>query len=391
MLALSIIIAIFCVAWLGQAALVARNLGRIRDLMSLHAPDPALWPRVSTIVPARNEAADLSASLTSRLSDGYPNLEVIVVDDRSSDETPRILAGFSAKDSRVRTVRIDELPDGWLGKLHALDRGVREASGEWLLFSDADIVLAPGALSRAIAHCEEHGFDVLALIPEFRSKSGLVNVLWAIFIRVFALAVNPDDVRNPASPVAVGSGAFTLVRRAAFERTPGFEHLRLETADDMALGAMLKASGARCEYANGRDAATVSLYDDVPAFFLGVEKNGSSLMHVPFPALVGIFALLGCVEYSPLVALAVGALGHVTWLAWLGAFTALVATAATVAPFHRNTGHWLAALGWPIGWPLMAGALLRSVWLVHRRGGVVWRGTHYPTAQVLSARRFHIG
>lgn len=391
MLVLSVIIAVFCVAWLGQATLVARNLSRIRDLMSLHAPDPAVWPRVSTIVPARDEAADLPTSLTSRLSDGYPDLEVIVVDDRSSDETPRILEEFSAKDPRVRAVRIDELPDGWLGKLHALEQGTRQATGEWLLFSDADIVLAPGALSRAVAHCEEHDFDMLALVPEFHSKSGLVDMLWAIFVRVMALAVNPDDVRNPASPVAVGSGAFTLVRRTAFERTPGFEHLRLETGDDMALGVMLKASGARCEYVNGRGAATVTLYESVPAFFLGVEKNGSSLMHVPLPVLVGVFGLLGCVEYSPLVALAVGALAHVTWLVWLGAVTALAATAATVAPLRRNTGRWLPALGWPIGWPLMAGAMLRSVWLVHRRGGVVWRGTHYPAAQVLSERRFHIG
>jgi cellulose synthase/poly-beta-1,6-N-acetylglucosamine synthase-like glycosyltransferase len=346
---------------------------------------------VSTIVPARNEATDLPASLASRLADGYPNLEVIVVDDRSDDETPRILAEFSASDMRVRAIRIDELPDGWLGKVHALDRGVREASGEWLLFSDADIVLAPGALARAVAHCEAQGFDVLALVPEYHSRSRMVDVLWAIFVRVMALAVNPDDVRDKRSPVAVGSGAFTLVRRSALDRTPGFEHLRLETADDMALGAMLKAAGARCEYMNGRGAASVSIYDDVHAFFRGVEKNGSSLAHVSLPVLVGIFALLGCVEYSPLVAIAVGVLSHSAWLTWLGAFTAIVATLATVAPFHRNTGLWLPALGWPLGWPFMTGALLRSVWLVHRRGGVMWRGTLYPVAEVLSARRFHIG
>jgi hypothetical protein len=387
----AVIVAAFCCVWLLQAALVARNLSQIRDLATLTPPDPARWPSVSTIVPARNEAADIEASLTSRLADGYPDLELVVVDDRSDDETPRILAEFAQTDARVRPVRVDDLPDGWLGKVHALHCGVQAARGEWLLFSDADIVVQPGMLGRAVAHCEAEGYDLLALVPEFRSRSGTVDLLWAIFIRIMTMAASPNAVRDPASKVAVGSGGFTLVRRSAFDRTPGFEHLRLETADDMALGAMAKAAGARCDYVNGRGAASVSIYDDVPAFFRGVEKNGSSLAHAPFPLLALVFALLGCVEYSPLVALAVGVGAHIAWLAWLGGITALIATAATVAPLHRNTGLILPALGWPVGWALMAAGVLRSAWLAHRRGGVVWRGTFYPLADVLDSQRFRIG
>jgi hypothetical protein len=388
---LAIIVAIFCGLWFVQAAVVFRNLSQIRDLAKLTPPDPGRWPRVSTIIPARNEATDIAASLESRLSDGYPDLELVVVDDRSDDETPQIIAGFAEQDARVVPVRVDELPDGWLGKVHALDRGVQVATGEWLLFSDADIELAPGMLSRAVAHCEAGGFDLLALIPEFRSRSGLIELLWAIFVRVMAMAASPNAVRDPRSKVAVGSGGFTLVRRGAFDRTPGFAHLRLETADDMALGAMCKAAGARCEYLNGRGAASVSIYDDLPAFFRGVEKNGSSLAHAPFAAVAAVFALLGCLEYSPLVALALGLGAGIGWLAWLGAATALLATVATVVPLHRNTGLWLPALGWPLGWALMAGGVLRSAWLVHRRGGVIWRDTFYPIADVLEAQRFRIG
>ena len=387
----AIIVAAFCCLWIAQAAMVFRSLSQIRDLAKLTPPDPECWPRVSTIVPARNEATDLAASLESRLSDGYPELEIIVVDDRSEDGTPQIIAGFSAKDDRVRSVRVDELPDGWLGKVHALQRGVELATGEWLLFSDADIELTPGMLGRAIAHCEAGGLDLLALIPEFRSKSGAVDLLWAIFVRVMAIAASPDAVRNPRSKVAVGSGGFTLVRRSAFDRTPGFEHLRLETADDMALGAMCKAAGARCDYVNGRGAASVSIYDNLPAFFHGVEKNGSSLAVAPFVAVAAAFAFLGCLEYSPLVALGVGLGAHIGWLALLGAATTLLATVATVVPLHRNTSLWLPALGWPVGWALMAGGVLRSAWLVHRRGGVLWRGTFYPIGDVLTGQRFRIG
>jgi hypothetical protein len=387
----AVIVAAFCCAWLLQAAIVARNLSQMRDLAKLTPPDPPRWPSISTIIPARNEAVDIAASLTSRLADGYPNLELVIIDDRSDDETPQILAEFAALDERVHPVRIDELPDGWLGKVHALDCGVRQATGEWLLFSDADIVIEPGMLARAVAHCEAEGFDLLALVPEFRSRSAGVDLLWAIFIRIMSMAASPNAVRNPHSEVAVGSGGFTLVRRSAFDRTAGFEHLRLETADDMALGAMIKAAGARCDYVNGRGAVSVSIYDDLPAFFRGVEKNGSSLAGRPFALVALVFALLGCVEYSPLMALGLGLGARIGWLAWLGGVTTAIATAATAAPLHRNTGLTLPALGWPLGWALMAGGVLRSAWLVHRRGGVMWRGTFYPIAEVLGAQRFRIG
>ena len=391
MTVLALIVAAFACVWFLQTALVVRNLSQIRDLAALTAPDPPRWPRVSTIIPARNEATDLAASLASRLGDGYPDLELVVVDDRSDDETPQILARFSADDERVKVVRVDELPDGWLGKVHALDRGVRIATGEWLLFSDADVELEPGMLGRAVAHCEAEGFDLLALVPEFRSRSGVVDLLWAIFIRVMSMAASPTAVRDPASKVAVGSGGFTLVRRSAFDRSPGFAHLRLETADDMALGAMCKEAGARCDYMNGRGAASVSIYDNLPAFYRGVEKNGSSLARAPFALVAIVFALFGCVEYSPLMALGLGFGAHIGWLVWLGATTVVLATVATLMPLHRNTGLWLPALGWPIGWALVASGVLRSAWLAHRRGGVVWRGTFYPLAEVLEAQRFRIG
>jgi hypothetical protein len=389
--AFALIVAAFCCLWFLQATLVFRNLSQIRDLARLSPHDPVTWPRVSVVSAARNEATGVAASLRSRLDDGYPDLEVIVVDDRSEDRTPQILAEFAAADPRVSVVRIDDLPDGWLGKVHALHRGVEVASGDWLLFSDADVVIAPGMLARAVAHCEEGHLDLLALIPEFRSTSGSVDLLWAVFVRAMAIAASPDAVRDPRSKVAVGSGGFTLVRRSAFDRTAGFEHLRLETADDMALGAMVKAAGGRCDYVNGRGAVSVSIYDSLGAFFGGVEKNGSSLAGTPFAAVAAVFVLLGCVEFSPLVALGVGLGARIPWLAWLGAATLAVATLATVLPLHRNTGMVLPALGWPIGWPLMAGGVLRSAWLVHWRGGVIWRGTFYPIADVLDAQRFRIG
>ncbi len=290
---LAVVIAGFCAIWVVQAALVFKNLGELKDLARLNPALPTAWPRVSVIMPARNEATDIAASLESRLGDAYPDLEIVVVDDRSDDDTPRIVAEFASRDPRVRPVRIDELPHGWLGKVHALDIGVREATGTWLLFSDADIEMAPGILGKAVAHCEANGLDLLAMAPEFRSRSAVVDMLWAIFMRVLSMAVSPKAVRDPDSKVAMGSGGFTLVRRDTFDLTPGFEHLRLETGDDVALGLMVKQAGGRCDFVNGRRAAVVSIYDDLPAFFHGVEKNGSTFAGTPFVALAAVFALLG--------------------------------------------------------------------------------------------------
>ena len=275
--------------------------------------------------------------------------------------------------------------------MHALQRGVEAAAGEWLLFSDADVRVEPGMLGRAVAHCEAGGYDLLALVPEFRSQSGIFYVLWAIFMRVIAMAISPAAVRNPASKVAMGSGGFTLIRRTTFDATPGFEHLRLETADDVSLGAMVKGAGGRCDFLNGRGAASVSIYDSLGEFYRGVEKNGSSLAGLPFWLVAVVFALLGCIEYSPLIAMAVGFSAGVSWLVWLGVATLVLATVATVIPLHRNTGLVWPGLTWPVGWALMASGVLRSAWLFHRRGGVLWRGTFHPKAEILEAQRFKLG
>ncbi|MRR12811.1 glycosyltransferase, partial [bacterium] len=131
-----------CVAWLFQAGLLALHLSRLRTVSRTAPPEPTTWPTVSAIVPARDEERSIASALRSRLSDDYPALQVVVVDDRSQDTTPALIAEIAALDDRIVPVRIEELPTGWLGKTHALARGVEAATGEWLLVSDADVHMA---------------------------------------------------------------------------------------------------------------------------------------------------------------------------------------------------------------------------------------------------------
>lgn len=390
MLALQIALAALCVVWLLQAVACLAHLGEIRTLSRLDPPRPEHWPRVSAIVPIRDEADDIGAALRTRLTDGYPDLEIVAVDDRSADATPDVLAELARSDGRVRVVRIDELPAGWLGKTHALHRGIEAATGEWLLVSDADIHFAPDALAQAVALAQAERLDFIALVPEFRSASPAVDVLWAVFTRVLATMVSPNKVRDPESRVAMGSGAFMLARRSVFDRTPGYEHLRMETTDDIALGVMMKQAGARCEFINGLGSARVSIYDHLGEFYRGIEKNAGSLATTPLPLVLCALLAAGAVELSPLAALAVGAAEDVAWLTGLGALAAVAATTSTVAALHKNTGMVWPALLWPVGWLLVASGVMRAAWLAHRRGGIVWRDTFYPAEEIRRGQRFKL-
>lgn len=382
------VLAALCIVWFLQAGLVFKHLAEIRTLTELPVTEPITWPRVSTIVPARDEAASIGTALQTRLDDDYPDLELIVVDDRSTDDTPAIVAGIAARDPRVVALRVNELPEGWLGKLNALEQGTHAVTGEWLLISDADIHLEPGTLRRAVAFCESSGCDFIALVPEFRSRSFAVNVLWSTFVRILIMAFSPAAIRNPNSKAGMGSGSFMLMRKSAYDTTPGFEHIRMETGDDVALGVMLKQSGARCEFMNGRGAAWLPSYGNMREFLRGIEKNGATFASTPFPLFAAGTLFAGLLEYSPLIALALGVVSGTPWLALLGGVATVVATAANVASLHVGTRTYVPALLWPVGWLGMATGVLRSVWLAHRRGGVEWRGTFYPTDELVRGQRF---
>lgn len=382
------LLGIACTLVLVECGIFAVHLSHLRTLADERPPDPERWPRVSIVIAARDEVASAGAAMATRLADDYPELEIVFVDDRSSDGTGEAVSAVAQDDSRLNVVRVDELPPGWLGKVHALNAGVGAATGEWLLFSDADVHLTPGAVRLAVAYALAEGLDMIALVPEYRTGSLLVDAAWADFMRGLALAVDPKAVRDPRRRTVIGSGAFNLVKRSALERTPGFEHLRLETADDVALGKMVKDSGGLLAMLNGRGLASVAVYTSVDEYLHGIEKNGSSLAQRPFALVIAFLALILAVAYSPVLAIAVGAMTGPLWLLALGAVSLTVTTAAFCAALWTNTRTWVAGLLWPVGVALMVFGIGRSTYLARRRGGVVWRGTFYPLDELDAGRRF---
>lgn len=383
MFVVEVLVALLCFASLTAGFVAWRNTRRLPQLADQPSGPLDRWPRVSLIIPARDEADTIGPALASRLADDYPDLQVIVVDDRSTDETAAIVERTAAGDPRVRLVRVSDLSDGWLGKVNALAKGTAIATGEYLLFSDADVHVDAGALRRAVAYCEMQGVDSIALLPDYTTPSFAVNAIWTVFMRALLLTIDPRAVADPRSNAALGSGGFTLVRREAFDKTPGFEWIKLETADDMAMGMMLKRSGARIRAMRGRGWVRVSLYRTIGAFLRGVEKNGATTAAHPLRFTLGM-ALFAAVEYAPIAALAIGPV----WLRAVGGAALVFATATNMRTLAANSGRWVPALAWPVGTALFTLGTLRATWLARARGGVLWRGTLYPLEDISAARRF---
>jgi glycosyltransferase involved in cell wall biosynthesis len=372
-----------CLVLLAATIALVRRCPRLADA---RAPDPDPWPVLSVVVAARDEADTIGPALASLLAQDYPALEVVVVDDRSGDGTGAIVDRVAARDSRLRAVHVAEVPSGWLGKVHALARGVERARGAWVLFTDADVHFAPGTLRRAVAWAEANRLDHLSVLAEAVVRSFWAGVCHASMLRSLLALARPWEAADPRSRRAIGTGAFNLVRRVAFDRTPGFEWLRLEVADDIGLGLMMKRAGARSGFLLGRGQLVVAWYPTLALAARGLEKNGFA-QAARFSLWRGMgLAVLGVVGAFGVFAAFVPV--GVPWLPAVGA-VALCSHVASAAIGARALGYPLlhGLLSLPLGDVVMSWIVLRATLLGVRRGGAMWRGTVYPTALLRAGRR----
>lgn len=368
--------------WNVYAALRARG-AMIR--VPRETPPRAEWPRLSLIVPACNEGATIEAATKAKLASDYPNLEIVLVDDRSTDATTEVLARLAKADDRVRVVRIDELPSGWLGKVHALERGVAGATGEWLLFSDADVHLETTLLRRVVATAEERRLDFVSMMPRIWSSGFALDVVIAFLVRGLVIASRIWKLADPRSRVAIGNGSFGLARRSAFEKTAGLEWLKLEILDDQVLGQMMKHSGARCGVFDPQGDLALHFYSSLGEMMRGLEKNGYVLVgQLRLHRLIVTAIAIVYLELGPAVALAFPS----TRLA--GAL--ILATFAAVQVAIAISGHRpiVPALVPVLGPVMLLVFVFRSAILMHARGGVSWRGTFYSLASLREGQRFEL-
>ena len=380
-----LLVAPTCLAILGYGIWVVRPQRRLQRLIDQPCPAPSGgWPTLSVVITACDEAKTIEPALRSLLKADYPTLELIAVDDRSTDGTGALLDVLAAEDPRLQVIHIETLPSGWLGKVHALDQGIRRATGDFVLFCDADVHFAPGALRHAIAVAESRGRDHLAVLPELLAGDTPMRAALLGFGAAFFATLRADRVEEQSAEAYIGVGAFNLVRRRAYEQSAGFPWLKMEVADDVGLGMALKRSGARCSLYLGAGLLTLTWYENVRAMVHGLEKNlfgtvsryrlWRLLLQLPFLFAVVLAPFVACVyQLWPLQLLGVLA---------LAASYRYYYEIGRIAHYPRYT----VLLG-QFGNLIVIYALLRSAYLTLRRKGIIWRGTFYSIDELKREQR----
>jgi hypothetical protein len=372
--------------WLVGAGLGLRAARRVRTLRHAESPPLGVWPRLSVVFAARDEENTVERSVASLRGQDYPDLEIVAVDDRSTDATGSILDRIAEDDPRVRAVHVRALPEGWLGKVHALERGNSIARGEWILFTDADVQFRPGVLRRAVAHATARGLDHLVVAPDVRGPSTLQQAASAAFAAAFLAGTRALDVSRPASRAYVGVGGFNLVRRAVWETTPGFAFLRMEVLDDVGLARMMRDAGARRDFLFGFEDVHLEWYGSLPAMVRGLEKNFFAAARFSVPRAIAFAAGTVAFALAPAIGFVAG-----PWWARVAGIAALAVHLLAASILARRFARPVAPLLLvPAGALVLAHALLRSAWVAIRDGGITWRGTRYPLRALREGRRIDL-
>src|SRR5579862_8056226 len=273
----------------------------------MEMPDAAAKrPMVSVIVPARNEEASLAACLESLVAQSGVSLEIIVVDDGSTDRTREIAESFPA----VQVLESKPLRPGWSGKNNALVSGIKKAHGQWLLFTDADTVHRPGSLARSIGEAGQHGAALLSYSPEQDVRGFWEKAVMPVIFAELASRYRPAEVSDPASPAAAANGQYILVTREAYDAVGGHAAVGKSLLEDVALARAVKASGHKIFFRYGGDAVRTRMYRSFAQLKEGWTKNLALLFPSP-----GRLALLRLTEFvlivsSATVAILMGVMGR---------------------------------------------------------------------------------
>ncbi|MFO0944190.1 MAG: glycosyltransferase [Pirellulales bacterium] len=334
--------------------------------------------KISVIVPARNEQQHIEHALRSILKIDYPEIEFIVVNDRSTDSTGEILTKLSGEFPQLRVVSIEQLPSGWLGKNNALYQGAKIADGEWLLFADADIWFEPSTLRRAISYSQHFKLDHLAVTPAIDMPGALLKLFVVSFIAMFCAYFKPWQARNPKSSRYVGIGAFNLMRREAYWKSGSHEAIRMRPDDDMMLGKIIKKHGFRQDTAHGVGVLSVPWYSSMREAIVGLEKNAFSGVNYRISIVVAGAAVLLLTHIWPFVAVFVR--NGFEQLAYAGTCLLLLGLAARITFWMRVSP--LIALGFPLGVLMILYVQWRAMYLTLRQDGIRWRDTHYSLSEL---------
>jgi chlorobactene glucosyltransferase len=329
------------------------------------------------LVPARNEERGIGVCVDSLAAQSYPQLEIVAIDDGSSDRTPAILADAARRERRLRVLRVEGPAPGWTGKSFALAAGVTVAQGRWLCFTDADTVHAPESIARAVGFAEAHGVALLSLTSRQLTGSFWERVVQPVVFGLLDQWFPLERVNDPATPLAAANGIFILVARDVYEGVGGHAAVAGEVLEDVALARRVKTAGARIAFVDGSDLVAARMYTGLAEIRRGWTKNLYRLHgRRPLAALMSL-AELGITLVWPPLGAAVAAFAGPAWSGWVAAAGLGLVLGAEV-PFRARRGH---AARWsptvPLGAALVAAFLLESAARDWLGLGVRWKGRRY--------------
>jgi cellulose synthase/poly-beta-1,6-N-acetylglucosamine synthase-like glycosyltransferase len=326
--------------------------------------------RCSVVIAARDEEARIEATIRHLFAQRGVEIEIIAVDDRSTDRTGEILRGLANEDARLQVKRVDVLPEGWLGKCHACHVGVSAATGDWILFTDADCWLKPDIMARALCVAERDAADHVALSPGTVIESFGARAWHLLFLTSLASwfsGVNRDRPRS-----FIGIGAFNFMRAAAYQQCGGYEALRLTVVDDVKLGLLLRRSGNRTRAFLGADDVECHWGATIGSMVKIMEKNYFAALDYRLSVvLVGSIFMLLVFTILVLGLMSGTAMGLAT------AFSPFLYILPAGVLARRLDWSWPSAVCLPFMFPVFLYALLNSAFVALSKGGIRWRDTFY--------------
>ena len=368
-------VAFFWVAGVIELAIGIRSIPSLADVAPLA---DSRCPSVSILFAGRDEAEKLPDAIETMLGLDYPNYEVIAVDDRSEDETGAMLATAAARNPHLKPVRVDSLPQGWLGKPHALQQAYEHSHGEWLVFTDADVHFEPDVLRRVVALAEQNRWDHMTLLAAPKLFTFGEKIVMTFFGVGFLMGTRPWKATDPLSRGYSGVGAFQMIRRSAYEKMGTHKRLAMEVVDDMKLGKLAKETGARSGIAKAGKAVSVHWHAGLRNTIRGTTKNffATSGYRLWLTSLHVFGLLLMCV--FPVAAL-LFARGWALAFAVIAVGLALGVAGGVTLEIGESP---LYALTYPVGALIFVWMLTRSTIVTLWQGGIVWRGTFYPLEEL---------
>jgi glycosyltransferase involved in cell wall biosynthesis len=372
---------VICLAWAGVLYRVWVTIEVLERLPSNRQSKLDAGQLVSVVIAARDEEKIIQRSVESLLAQENVNIQIIVVDDGSSDQTLAILTRLAESDDRLLALKNEKVPVGWIGKNYALEMGQGRANGDFILFTDADVIHSRGAVQHALEVMQERNLDHLALHPRLEASTLIEGLVLPFYCLLSEFRFVNPRAADATSGIGAGVGAFNLVRAEPYRLKGTHARLRGAVLDDRALGRMMREDGGRGSLMRAVSQVRMRPYQSFSELYVGIRKGVLSSCRnsaiLTFLMGLTVFASVALPLLLIVSAVPVLFLGHVPWLA-------IPSVAALVFPIIgmlriRSMVRFNPVLAgfFPVGAMVFSAAAIHAAFVFGTRGTIEWRGRQY--------------